>query len=176
MGLDYEPSHLMLLVTVLDDRDGEVLGDAIQKLIEREEVLACHAVPCVTKKNRPGHVLVVLVDGGENPDRVAEDVARDIMVLTGSTGVDRFDADGVYSIPSRFEDVRVVYGEREWRVSVKIAETEEGEVVTVKAEFDECREIGKETGIPPREVKAMVEAAARVGGWVDLKDREIKVR
>jgi len=174
LELDYNPSHLMFLVTVVDDRDGEVIGDAIQRLVEMDEVLACHALPCTTKKNRPGHVLLVLVDGGDDPDETAERVAREIMTLTGSTGVDRFDADGVYSVPSRFETVEVEYGDRRWEVSVKIAETPDGETVTVKAEFDECRRISEETGVPPREVKALVEAAARVGGRVDLKRREIR--
>jgi uncharacterized protein (DUF111 family) len=175
LSLDYNPSHLTLLLTVVDDRDGEVLGDAIQRLVERDEVLACHVLPCTTKKNRPGHVLLVLVDGGDDPDGTAERVAREIMTLTGSTGVDRFDADGVYSVPSRFETVEVRYGDRRWEVSVKVAETPDGEPVTVKAEFDECRRIGREVGLPPREVKALVEAAARVGGTVDLKRREIRV-
>ncbi len=173
---DYRPRHLMFLVTVVDDRDGEVIGDAVVRLVERDEVLACHVMPALTKKNRPSHVMLLLVDGGDDPDAVAEEVAEEVMALTGSTGVDRFDATCYYSVPSRFERVRVVHGDEEWEVSVKIAEAEDGTPVTVKAEFDECRRIADEVGLPPREVKALVEAAARVGGWVDLEEGSVRVQ
>ena len=51
-----------LLESNIDDCSGEVMGYAMEKLLE-EGALDVHYTPCFMKKNRPGYILSVIVAG-----------------------------------------------------------------------------------------------------------------
>ena len=51
-----------LLESNIDDCSGEVMGYAMEKLLE-EGALDVHYTPCFMKKNRPGYILSVIVPG-----------------------------------------------------------------------------------------------------------------
>jgi uncharacterized protein (TIGR00299 family) protein len=72
---------LYVLQTNLDDVTGELLGHAIQRVLD-EAALDVWVTPATMKKGRPGHVLHVLADQANLP-RLTEVVLRE----TGTLGV-----------------------------------------------------------------------------------------
>ena len=57
-----EVENVWLLESNIDDCSGEVMGYAMEKLLE-EGALDVHYTPCFMKKNRPGYILSVIVPG-----------------------------------------------------------------------------------------------------------------
>jgi uncharacterized protein (DUF111 family) len=79
-----------LLFAQVDHLSGEVLGYAIGKLMD-EGASNVQVIPSITKKNRPGSILVVDVPADQE-DRVALFLARELKV----SGYHRIDATHVF--------------------------------------------------------------------------------
>src|SRR6266702_5778188 len=81
--VDRSHSHdqVVVLETNLDDVTGEVIGHAIERVMEAG-ARDVTVTPVYMKKNRPGHMFSVIVDAGRS-----EELARVIMEETGSLGV-----------------------------------------------------------------------------------------
>jgi hypothetical protein len=146
---------LLLLETNIDDSPGEVLGYVHEQLME----MGCLDVwftPIQMKKNRPATMLSVLV-GRDLVDAAAEL----ILVETSTLGVRRRPV-------RRYEAERqvVVVDTSLGKVPVKLKRI--GDTVAQAApEYEACREIARETGLPIAEVMRIVvnEATMRGSPW-----------
>lgn len=139
---------LSLLETNLDDSTGEVLGYVQERLFEigaRDVWFA----PIQMKKNRPASMLCAIVD--ESAERQAADL---IMRETTTLGV------RVRPI-ERYEAVREIrtVDTRHGPASVKL-KVINGETVAVSPEYEDCRRIASETGLPLSEVFRTVQRSA----------------
>lgn len=139
---------LSLLETNLDDSTGEVLGYVQERLFEigaRDVWFA----PIQMKKNRPASMLCAIVD--ESAERQAADL---IMRETSTLGV------RVRPI-ERYEAVREIrtVDTRHGPASVKL-KVLNGETVAVSPEYEDCRRIASETGLPLSEVFRTVQRSA----------------
>ena len=139
---------LSLLETNLDDSTGEVLGYVQERLFEigaRDVWFA----PIQMKKNRPASMLCAIVD--ESAERQAADL---IMRETTTLGV------RVRPI-ERYEAVREIrtVDTRHGPASVKL-KVLNGETVAVSPEYEDCRRIASETGLPLSEVFRTVQRSA----------------
>ena len=74
-------SKISILETNLDDISGEILGDAMNKLL-KIGALDVSYFPIYMKKNRPGYMLKVLVK-----EHQEDEISKMIMKLTGTLGV-----------------------------------------------------------------------------------------
>ena len=139
---------LSLLETNLDDSTGEVLGYVQERLFE----LGARDVwftPIQMKKNRPATMLCALVD--ERTERLAADL---IMRETTTLGV-RVRPIERYETEREVRDVETQLGTA--AVKLKIIS---GRTVTVSPEYEDCRRIASETGIPLNEVFRTVQRTA----------------
>ncbi len=73
---------IAVIETNVDDISGEVLGYAMRKLLERNDVLDVVMVPAYGKKMRAAIILKII-----SPMHKSEEVAKEVMRLTGSLGV-----------------------------------------------------------------------------------------
>lgn len=73
--------EILLLEANIDDCSGEVMGYAMEKLLEAG-ALDVHYIPCFMKKNRPGYVLSVIV-----PGHLAEEAEELIFQHTSTIGI-----------------------------------------------------------------------------------------
>ena len=143
--------EIVLLETNLDDVTGEVLGYTQERLFALGALDVWHT-PIQMKKNRPGVLLSALV-----PQKLENAAVELILRETPTLGirsrpVERYIADRE----------NVPMGTELGIISVKIKSLD-GKAVSVAPEYEDCRLIALETGLPFQQVfqKAVDEARRR---------------
>ena len=137
--------EIYVIETHLDDMNPELLGFLLELLLAEGALDAAYA-PLQMKKNRPGVRLTVIAP----PERL-EQLARTIMTESTAIGVRYYPA-------KRFKLERSIE-ERETSLGkVRVKVIREGErLVRVAPEYEECRRLATENGIPLIEVYRIVE-------------------
>ncbi len=142
---------IVVLETNIDDISGEFLGYTVEKLLEREDVLDVSIIPAYGKKMRPSNILKVIA-----PFYRAEEVAEEVMRLTGSLGVRMIPVHHRLIATRREEKIKVKIVDREFEVRVKRSHPGFSQA---KPEFDDVVRIAEETKLPILEVYRKVIAA-----------------
>jgi uncharacterized protein (TIGR00299 family) protein len=153
-----QPDMVDILETNIDDVSGEVIANAITRFIETGARDAS-AIPIIMKKGRPGFLIRVIC-AHDKSSGLAELMAREL----GSLGIRCIPAVHRFIAERTIEQVDVEIAGKRRTMPVKIGWIE-GEIYSLKAEFDPARSWASETGIPLREVLHAVEKA----GWKSLK-------
>ena len=147
------PTRVVELVVNLDDTTAEVVGDAVQTLLD-EGALDVWTTPIHMKKQRPGVMLSVLCPA--DPPEAAQATARRILELTGSFGVrfrawDRLVLDREHvTAATRLGDVPIKLGRLD------------GRLVTAQPEFEAVKQRALAAGVSVREAMDAARAAADV--------------
>lgn len=148
-----ETERIAVLKTSVDDVSGEVLGYLIERMYA-EGALDVQITPTVTKKNRPGYVIVVLCSLGKELG-----LAETLMKETGSLGV-RVSTDQMrYAAEREIREIKISLPGYEGSAKVKIAAIGRG--VHVKAEYEDAKKIAKAANLPIKEVMRRIEEEAR---------------
>lgn len=143
-----------VLETNIDTLSGEVLGNLYDKLLYAGAGDVT-ITPTVMKKNRPGHIIKVIVK-----DKSEDEVLRVLMEETGTLGVRKLSyihrgvavrKELVENIPvnSSFEDVHVKLG------------TLGDKVIKCTPENDDIKQLSDKTGIPVKDLQIIVESEIR---------------
>lgn len=143
-----------VLETNIDDMNPQNFGYIYDRLFEAG-ALDVWSTPIYMKKNRPAYMLSVLTDA-ENKEACTEIVLQE----TTSLGI------RVMSVPERIEATRrtarvdTPYGE----VNCKIG-AYKGHIVSVSAEYEDCRRLADEKNVPLKNVRfaALAELKRRLG-------------
>ena len=144
--------ELMLLETNIDDSPGEVLGYVHEQLMEMD-CLDVWFTPIQMKKNRPATMLSVLV-GIDLVDEAVELILKE----TSTLGVRRRPVMR-YEAERQMVNVDTSLG----KVPVKLKRI--GDTIAQAApEYEACREIASETGLPLAEVMRIVANEATMRG------------
>jgi pyridinium-3,5-bisthiocarboxylic acid mononucleotide nickel chelatase len=140
--------RLVLLETNLDDATGEELGDAQEALFGMGALDVWHT-PIQMKKNRPGVLLSVLV-----PEDLESAAVELVLRETPTLGVR---TRPVERYVAHRENVQMETELGVVRVKVKYMG---GQPISVSPEYDDCRRIAQESGLPFSEVyqRAMEQA------------------
>jgi uncharacterized protein (TIGR00299 family) protein len=146
---EYSSEAVEVLETNIDDVPGEVLGHALQRVLESGAKDAWLSA-AQFKKNRPGQVLHVICEP-QDKDRLASI----IMEETGTLGV-RYQLWNRITLEREVKSVRVKIGSRMWDVKVKYAMDRTGRTLGLKPEFDDIRAIAKELSMPARRVTDII--------------------
>lgn len=141
---DWETDQIAVLETNLDDISSEILGYVVEKAL-LEGALDVFHTAIQMKKNRPGVLLTILCPLAER-DRFTELLLRETTAL----GVRRYPAER-RKLKRAVTRVQTDFGE----VEVKTG-TLDGKTIQAAPEFESCRKIAAERGIP---LKAVYEAA-----------------
>jgi uncharacterized protein (TIGR00299 family) protein len=137
-----------LIQTNIDDSTPELIGRALEKLLE-EGALDVFSTPISMKKNRPAMMLTVIVKDSDK-----KRMADILMEETGSIGV-RFSHWDRYCLDRKKSEVVTEWGV----VQVKVIEMPSGTRIT--PEYDSCRELSKKSGVS---VRRIYEAVMKLGG------------
>ena len=135
---------LSLLETNIDDSTPEVLAYAQERLFEIG-ALDVWFTPIQMKKNRPATMLSALV-----PMDLESDAARLILRETSTLGV-RVQPVSRYEADRRIVTVTTTFGQ----VSVK-TKTMDDVIVAVAPEYEDCRKIALDRGLPLQNVLRIV--------------------
>jgi uncharacterized protein (TIGR00299 family) protein len=150
--------RVVQLETNVDDVTGEVLGNLIDLLME-SGALDVSVIPVLMKKGRSGSAIRAIA---RQEDK--ERISRLMMRETGSLGVRVFPLLHRYVAEREMLEVEVAIGGRTCRAATKASRLDD-EVLGYKPEYEDCRRIADETGLPLREVmRLVVEAAWRRPG------------
>jgi uncharacterized protein (TIGR00299 family) protein len=142
-------SGVVMLETNMDDISPQILGYVQERLFALGALDVWHT-PIQMKKNRPGVLLSVLV-----PDSLEVQAVAMLFQETSTLGVRRHDVNR-HVADREMRDINTEFG----KVSVKV-KLLEGAVVAATPEYDVCRAIALDKGIPLQEVLALVTQAAR---------------
>ena len=143
-----------VLETNLDDVSGEVIGYAVERLLE-EGAKDVSVIPMFTKKNRPGHIVKIISDKKD-----VKHLARILVDETGTLGVREYSC-GRHILLREVSSVSVRINEKSEPVRVKIARDLDGKVVQVKPEYDDIEKLAKNTGTSFRDIMEIVTRKAR---------------
>jgi uncharacterized protein (TIGR00299 family) protein len=137
-----------VIETNIDDMNPQLYDYVMEKLLTME-VLDVFITPILMKKNRPGHLLTVICPSGKLPS-----VAKFLFNETTTLGL-RWHEEEREKTDREILPFQTKYG----RVRFKLARWE-GRVVNLSPEYDDCKRLALERGVPLKEV---FEEARRVG-------------
>jgi len=150
-GLSSE--EVYVIETNLDDASGELIGYAMDKLLQ-EGARDVSAMPTLAKKGRPGHLIKIIVDSSS-----LERVCRILIEETGTLGV------RIYACQRRILDreslpVEVTVEDVREVVNVKVAKSTQGQIIQIKPEYDDIKRLADRMGKPLREIEELVKGKA----------------
>lgn len=148
-GGGYERDEVILIETNIDDMNPELFGYVSEKLLERG-VLDTYITPVHMKKNRPGTMLSVLIQ----PDKLDE-VLSMLFAETTSLGV-RIQSMERQKLARETISVKTRFG----KIRVKVGRAG-GEAKTIAPEYEDCKRIATEQGVPLKDIYEEARLATR---------------
>jgi hypothetical protein len=146
--------NLVLLECNVDDTSGEILGRSVE-LFLHEGALDATASPLIMKKGRPGWQLQMLCRE-HDAARLIDLLIREVPTL----GLKRWPVSRL-SVPRRHETVTTPWG------VVRVVVSPRGGTDTLVApEFEDCRSLATQTGVPLIQVYQAAQRAAAQVRWV----------
>jgi uncharacterized protein (TIGR00299 family) protein len=146
-----EHSHdeVVVLETNLDDVSGEVIGRAVERLMEAG-ARDVSITPVFMKKNRPGQLISIITDKAKS-----ERLAELLMEETGTLGVREMPVSRHISRRSS-GTMKLEVGGKKFQVRIKRALTTTGHSQRGKVEYEDLRRISNETGLSMRDLQQIV--------------------
>ena len=150
----FERDSVQVVETNLDDVSGEVVGGAVQRILEAgaKDVWVTSAQ---FKKDRPGFILHAICDRED-----VEKISRVIMAETGTLGV-RYQPWDRFILRREILTVKLEFQQRTFDVRIKVARDQLGEIVRIKPEYDDVESISRATVVPAREISTLALEKAR---------------
>ena len=162
--------HLLTHIQAnIDDATPELLAHALDLLLKNGAIDAwIH--PIIMKKGRPAHTLHCLcpcdaatVQGAQADSATTERCLLNVLFRHTTTLGVRIERNILRAaLQRRFVTVQLPYRDngRGGQVDVKVGSLGDGEVVSVKAEFEHCRAVAEGSGVPLKVVASMAERLA----------------
>ena len=147
--------RIEMLETNVDDVTGQVLGNLIDELLNAG-AKDVSIIPATMKKGRSGHIIQVIAkpeDSGK--------LARKIIEETGSLGVRIIPVKHRLIAQRGMEVVDIAINEKKFPIPVKVARDLRGALLNISAEFEDCKNVSHDSGIPVRDIIRMAEEGAR---------------
>jgi pyridinium-3,5-bisthiocarboxylic acid mononucleotide nickel chelatase len=151
LSLKTNTDNIYVIETNVDDISGEIIGNLIDLLTDAgaKDVTA---IPGVSKKNRPMHLLRIIIDQTQL-DGILEMLFRE----SGSTGV-RVQEIQRFILPRTIITVPINILDNHFDIRVKIAKNTIGDIVNIKPEFEDIKAIASKLGIPLKRTMEIVNA------------------
>ena len=138
--------EVMVVEANIDDSTPEILGYAMERLLE-EGALDVFFTPIQMKKNRPGVMVSFLCRRGQ-----LERLSGLLLGETSAIGLRYYRADRII-MPRRVVEQQTEFGP----VRFKQVMDADGKILRAAPEYDDCRRIAREHGVPCRDVMARLQ-------------------
>ena len=145
------PESIYVVETNIDDMNPQVYDYVMDRLLAAG-ALDVWLTPIIMKKGRPAVKLSLLV-----PAEKMEEMAAVLFAETSTIGVRYYPVERK-TAERHLEKVQTPWGEARAKVS-----THNDTLCSVTAEYDDCRLLAEQTGVPLRTIQRTVEEAARRG-------------
>jgi uncharacterized protein (TIGR00299 family) protein len=137
--------EIIVAETNIDDSTAEVLGFVMERLLEAG-ALDAFFTPIQMKKNRPATQISFLC----RPSQLDE-LAQLVLTETTAIGIRHYPAARI-KLERRIEEIQTVFGPVRFKLIF-----DQGRLLRGAPEYDDCRRIARERGIPFREVLQQLE-------------------
>ncbi len=151
----------MLIMTYLDDISGELLSHGVKTLMD-SGVKNIHLIPTITKKGRPGYILLI-----DLKDEIYNEVIRILIREFGVLGYRIIEAKHI-EIPYEVKTAKVRY--KDYEDSVRVKEIYHKDLrISLKAEYEDLKRIQRELKsrfnleVSLKKLKEYIEAEAYKG-------------
>jgi len=142
--------RLIMFETTIDDMSPEIGGWLMEKLLAKG-ALDVFYTPAQMKKSRPGTLLGVLAKE-EDKEAVLDTIFTESTTIGVRTHlVER------HCLARTIKEVKTEYG----TISVKVS-TRQGRTINIQPEYEDCKKIAQEQGIPLKTIMAAASACARI--------------
>lgn len=135
------PDGVIVVDANIDDSTPEILGYAMERLLE-EGALDVFFTPIQMKKNRPGVLLSFLC----RPEQL-DHLARLLLTETSAIGLRYYRADRMV-LQRQIVEHQTRFGVVRFKQVIGIS----GELLRESPEYEDCRRIAREKGVPCREI------------------------
>lgn len=147
--------RIEMLETNVDDVTGQVLGNLIDELLSAG-AKDVSIIPATMKKGRSGHIIQIIAKSEDSGK-----LARKIIEETGSLGVRIIPVKHRLIAQREMGKVDITVNNRIFPIAVKIARDMQGVLLSISAEFEDCKKTARESGVPVRDVIRIAEEKAR---------------
>lgn len=146
--------QIAVLETNIDDVSGEIVGHSVDRLLA-EGAKDVSIIPIYTKKNRPGQIIKVIAD-----QKDAQHLSRVLIDETGTLGVRVFFCQR-HIIARETHTIDIQIDGNKMPVKIKVSRNSKGDIIRIKPEFDDLRNLAEKTKRPLRELSELALSAAR---------------
>ncbi len=146
--------QVVVLETNLDDVTGEVIGHAMERVMEAG-ARDVTVTPVFMKKNRPGHLMSVIADAER-----AEELAGVIIKETGTLGVREIPVSRHITLRNERKGWVEVKGKRH-PFTVKISSDDRGRVLKEKVEYEDRKKLSRKTCLGMAQVNKLLESESK---------------
>jgi uncharacterized protein (TIGR00299 family) protein len=147
--------RIEMLETNVDDVTGQVLSNLIEVLMDAG-ARDVSIIPATMKKGRSGHIIQIIAKPQDSSR-----LARKIIEETGSLGVRIIPVKHRLIARREMDKVSIILNGKEFQIAVKVARDLRGALLNISAEFDDCKYVSQESGVPVRDVIRLTEEEAR---------------
>jgi len=141
---DIQTDTVTILETNIDDINGEILGNLVEKLSSGgiEGVKDVIVINGISKKNRPAYMLKVICSD-ENEKKIAETIFEE----SGTLGIRKTKTERY--ILARFNLLVPIEIEKQsFIINVKISKNSNGEITNIKPEYEDIKRISDKINYP----------------------------
>lgn len=150
--MKFERDVVAMVETNVDDVSGEILGRAVERLMQ-EGAFDATVSPYLGKKGRMGHTVRALC-----ANDAVEKIAQIMVEETGTLGVKTYEYTRLI-VPRKVLTVPFEIKNYKGNVKIKVAEIDGG--LRIKPESSEVKQISESQGLPAREVMEAIVFASR---------------
>ncbi len=154
LSAGHNHDQVVVLETNLDDVTGEVIGHAMERVMEAG-ARDVTVTPVFMKKNRPGHLMSVIA----NAER-AEELAGVIIKETGTLGVREIPVSRHITLRNERKGWVELKGKRH-PFRVKLSSDARGRVLKEKVEYEDRKKLSRKTGLGITEVNKLLESESK---------------
>jgi pyridinium-3,5-bisthiocarboxylic acid mononucleotide nickel chelatase len=144
--------QVAILETNLDNVSGEILGNLFHKLMA-QGALDVSMIPVLMKKNRPGHLLRVILRP-QDCDLISEAIIRE----TGTLGVRVMPFVHRNILEREIVPIEVDFADSTQIIRIKVGKIG-NEIINTAPEYEDARQIAEKIHIPIKEVMRMADEA-----------------
>ena len=145
--------EIYVIETNLDDVTGEVIGNAVDRLLD-EGAKDVSIIPVFGKKNRPAQIIKAIADRTS-----MEHLSRVLVEETGTLGVRIYPCERRILVRESIP-VEVVIGDVKELINVKVARDRGGEIIQIKPEYEDVKKLADKTSKPVREIAELARKRA----------------
>ena len=156
----FQSDHVKILETNVDDISGEIIGNLIEKIMNKG-AKDISVYPGITKKGRPTYLISVICD-----DISMHDILNILVLESGTLGI-RVTTSDRFIVPRTIHDVKLVLDGQEFVAKYKVSTFKETN--HIKIEFDDLKSIANKLNKSILETESLIKAAIMQLGINDDK-------